>query len=110
MVNTGKWKLTGVRVGEYDTETEEDCYVDEYSTRNMCAHEKNHQDFGIEKIKVHEDYDFDSAHNDIALIRLSRNVPKMEFVKPVCLPWSRRNEDSSYFAVGELIKSLKKSF
>lgn len=52
----------------------------------MCA--DPHQDISVEKIIVHEDYNATkgSPWNDIALIRLARDVVFSEFITPVCLP------------------------
>lgn len=62
----------GVRLGEYNTESESDCIqeLDFYD----CADPP--QDFGVEKIIPHDAYrpDTSDQHNDIALLRLDRNV------------------------------------
>lgn len=62
----------GVRLGEYNTESESDCIqeLDFYD----CADPP--QDFGVEKIIPHDAYrpDASDQHNDIALLRLDRNV------------------------------------
>lgn len=43
----------------------------------------------VEQAIPHEGFDDSSVsrHNDIALIRLSRNVAYGDFIKPVCMPW-----------------------
>ncbi|XP_026479347.1 CLIP domain-containing serine protease 2-like [Ctenocephalides felis] len=76
--------LVGVRLGEYNTESESDCIqeLDFYD----CADPP--QDFGVEKIIPHDAYrpDTSDQHNDIALLRLDRNVVFSDFIQPLCLP------------------------
>lgn len=93
-------RLINVRLGEYNTETEEDCI--QLNTAKDCAEPV--QNFGIEKIIPHEAYvpvdsSFLQRENDIALVRLSGNVRYSEFVAPICLP-------SALFRGTELTKKL----
>ncbi|XP_062713900.1 CLIP domain-containing serine protease B4-like [Aedes albopictus] len=76
-------KPFSVRLGEWDIDQVIDCDVDDGKT---CANAP--LDVGIEKIITHEGYDphDDSSHNDIALIRLSRDVQMSAYISPVCLP------------------------
>lgn len=69
-----------VRLGEWDTNTPEDCIEDD------CA--DPHQDIPVETIIVHEGYEPKNMqqHNDIALIRLKNPAKLNYFVKPICLP------------------------
>lgn len=74
-------KVTGVRLGEWDQNEEQDC---EYANENCADAPVN---MGIEKIIVHEDYGKnDTYSNDIALIRLNRSVDISQYISPVCLP------------------------
>lgn len=80
-------RLINVRLGEYNTETTEDC-VQLDNARDCADPVKN---YGVEEIIVHEDYrpienSFLQRENDIALLRLSGNVRYSEFVAPICLP------------------------
>lgn len=43
------------------------------------------QDFHIEQIVRHPDYRASSKYNDIALLKIHRNVKISDFVKPACL-------------------------
>jgi len=79
------YSLAGVRLGEHDLLTEEDCDA------GLCAEPV--QNFGIEKVIFHEDYDGVDLHNDIALIKLDQEVRENPFVGPVCLPWGDKGED-----------------
>lgn len=79
------WKLTSVRLGEWDTLTNVDC-DDSYTNEQVCN--EPHVDIPVEEKIVHEGYSSNSKnqHNDIALLRLSRSVEYTEFIKPICLP------------------------
>jgi len=80
------YSIAGVRLGEHNIHTEEDC------DESRCANPV--QNFGIEKVIFHEEYgqpvDF---QNDIALIKLDREARENSFVGPVCLPWLDRGEE-----------------
>lgn len=80
-------RLVNVRLGEYNTETAEDCV--QLENAKDCADPV--QNFGVEEIVIHEGYlstDISSTRrgNDIALLRLSGNAKYSEFVAPICLP------------------------
>uniref|UniRef100_A0A182MYN1 Peptidase S1 domain-containing protein n=1 Tax=Anopheles dirus TaxID=7168 RepID=A0A182MYN1_9DIPT len=74
-----------VRLGEWDTESEVDC-EDEQDDQLACAAPV--QDFGYDRIIVHENYTgrHNDRSNDIALIQLDRPAEYNEYVKPICLP------------------------
>lgn len=86
------WEVIGVRLGEWDLNKEEDCSDGDCSDAPV--------NMGVEKIIVHEDYDPQSKaqYNDIALIRLTRDVNMTAFISPVCLPID--NADRSRTIVG----------
>lgn len=71
-----------VRLGEYDVKTFSDCN----KSRNICTPPV--QDVSIERIIAHEDYAEPSYKNDIALLRLARqvNLTHLPHIKPICLP------------------------
>lgn len=73
-----------IRVGEYNTEEEEDCIIE--SNLQKCSDAP--LDIEVEEIIAHSDFKPDSRDNlnDIALIRLSNDVKNSRFVQPICLP------------------------
>lgn len=77
-------RLTGVRLGEFNVLTNPDCIQDDEDT--ICADEPI--SVGIEEQIVHENYNQYSLHqyNDIALLRLDRDVQTTAYIKPICLP------------------------
>ncbi|XP_037932533.1 serine protease easter-like [Teleopsis dalmanni] len=79
------WKLTGVRLGEWDTTSNPDCEVDVRGKQD-CAPE--HIDVTVEQTIPHPQYNPSSKNqaNDIALLRLSRDITYSAFVRPICLP------------------------
>jgi len=72
--------MTQVRLGDWDIRTNPDC--DENGKCN-----DPYVEIPIEKVIVHEDYNPQktSEGNDIALIKLQREVTFTEFIKPICL-------------------------
>lgn len=76
------WRLTGIRLGEWDRSTSPDC---EISTRGERDCATPHLDVGVEQITYHPSYGSNNLY-DIALIRLDRYVTFTDFVSPVCLP------------------------
>uniref|UniRef100_W8BBZ8 CLIP domain-containing serine protease n=1 Tax=Ceratitis capitata TaxID=7213 RepID=W8BBZ8_CERCA len=81
------WRLTGVRLGEWDTRTNPDCEVDVRGEKD-CA--PTHQDVAVERAISHPGYEPNSKSqaNDLALLRLGRNVQYTDFIRPICLPSS----------------------
>ncbi|XP_015120009.1 CLIP domain-containing serine protease 2 [Diachasma alloeum] len=79
------WRLTNVRLGEYNTDTDPDCVMDSDNSE-VCAPPLI--TVGVEETIVHENYQpLDrNQFNDIALLRLSRDVEFTDYVKPICLP------------------------
>ncbi|XP_055609293.1 CLIP domain-containing serine protease B4-like [Uranotaenia lowii] len=78
-VQHGKWDIIGVRLGEYDTSNQgPDCIND------ACADAP--LDVGVDKVKVHEGYRTKDNVNDIALVRMDRNIPFGDYIHPICLP------------------------
>uniref|UniRef100_A0A1A9UFJ1 CLIP domain-containing serine protease n=1 Tax=Glossina austeni TaxID=7395 RepID=A0A1A9UFJ1_GLOAU len=79
------WRLTGVRLGEWDTTTNPDCEFDIRGNKD-CAPE--HVDVAVERAIPHPMYAPNSRNqlHDIALLRLARRVAFTDFVRPVCLP------------------------
>jgi hypothetical protein len=75
-----------VRLGEWDTSKARDCDDD---NQQFCSDPPI--DIQIEKAITHENYNPEDVnqHNDIALLRLSREVPTSRFIQPICLPVER---------------------
>ncbi|XP_032521123.2 CLIP domain-containing serine protease HP8-like [Danaus plexippus] len=83
------WRLSQVRLGEWNVATKTDCVRDDCSPDPL--------DINIEEIIPHEDYDPDKGQqNDIALLRLARNVAFNDFVKPICLPVNSALKKSTF--------------
>lgn len=75
------YQAEGVRLGEHTISNEgKDCKGTECADLPV--------DRNIEKIIVHEEYDANSKNqlNDIALVRLDRDVSWTHYVQPICLP------------------------
>lgn len=71
----------GVRLGEFNINTIEDC------EGSSCAPPV--QDFYIDTVIIHPNFDKKNLHNDIALLRLSTKVNMTyDNVQPICLPTS----------------------
>ncbi|XP_034104283.1 serine protease grass-like isoform X8 [Drosophila albomicans] len=73
-------ELLYVRLGEHNISQQIDC------KGNFCAPPV--EDIGIERIFVHEKYSHETHHNDIALVKLSKDVEFRESIIPICLPTS----------------------
>ncbi|XP_019847201.2 serine protease easter [Bactrocera dorsalis] len=74
------WRLTSIRLGEWDTRTDPDC------TADGCA--PKYRSNSIERITTHPGYGKHNDPNDIALVRLTASVPFSDYIKPICLPRS----------------------
>ncbi|XP_055525728.1 CLIP domain-containing serine protease B9-like isoform X2 [Wyeomyia smithii] len=75
-------ELVSVRLGEYDTTTEIDCI--EQDNERICADPP--LDVPIEEKLPHPEYNETTKLNDIALLRLNRDIRYSDFVQPICLP------------------------
>ncbi|XP_050305995.1 CLIP domain-containing serine protease HP8-like [Anthonomus grandis grandis] len=80
------WKIVSVRLGEYNTETEEDCEEIKNTNQTICAPPA--VDVPVEETIAHERYNplDTNQYHDIALLRLSRNVAYTAYVRPICIP------------------------
>lgn len=76
-------KIVGVRIGEYNINTKEDCSGD--GSFRVC---ENHiQDTRVDEIIIHEDFTYDPPANDIALIRVKKQMDlSHKNTEPICLP------------------------
>ncbi|XP_034247821.1 CLIP domain-containing serine protease 2-like [Thrips palmi] len=75
-----------VLLGEHRRSVDPDC-----DDNDVCA-EKT-QVFTAEKIIIHRQYSKSTFKNDIALIRLKKEVTFTMWVKPICLPVSTKTAD-----------------
>lgn len=88
------WTLFGVRLGDWDKTTTEDC-DESFVEEKVCSDPT--VDISIELKITHENYDPYSRnqHYDIALLRLSREVDYTHYIQPICLQVDKnlRNEN-----------------
>ncbi|XP_060646974.1 melanization protease 1 [Drosophila nasuta] len=79
------WRLTGVRLGEWDTTMDPDC-TKERSGRSDCN--DPYVDVPVSEAIPHPQYPGNARDqmNDIALLRLQNQVALTDFISPVCLP------------------------
>lgn len=79
------WRLTGVRLGEWDTTTNPDC-VKERSGKTDCN--DPYVDVQVTEVIPHPQYPGNARDqlHDIALLRLRTQVAFTDFIYPVCLP------------------------
>ncbi|KYB26592.1 Transmembrane protease serine 9-like Protein [Tribolium castaneum] len=81
-------ELVLVRLGEHDLLADKDCFtINNYTT---CA--PPHVDFTIQEVTVHKQYNTRTIQNDIALIKVRRQIRFTEYIKPICLPFERHLE------------------
>lgn len=92
------WRLESVRLGEYNTATDQDCIADGENSM-ICADDPI--SVGIEEQIAHESYNPLSKDQkyDIALLRLNRAVSFTNYIKPICLP-STATVESKLFVAG----------
>ncbi|EDV94551.1 GH19111 [Drosophila grimshawi] len=79
------WRLTGVRLGEWDTSMNPDC-IQERNGRRDCN--DPYVDVPVSQIIAHPQYPVTEKdqHHDIALLRLRNAVTFTASISPVCLP------------------------
>ncbi|KAF2881088.1 hypothetical protein ILUMI_25090 [Ignelater luminosus] len=75
--------LDGVRLGEWRISTTTDC---EEGKASICTDPV--VDLKIEEGIVHPQYSRRKFKNNIALLRLERNIEYTDFIQPICLPVS----------------------
>lgn len=80
------WRLISIRFGENDLNQNPDC--EGYGSNRDCA--DAYLNVPVEQVIVHDQYSTfnEQQYNDIALVRLAKNVKFTAFVKPICLPTS----------------------
>ncbi|XP_063375042.1 transmembrane protease serine 9-like [Cydia amplana] len=71
-----------VFLAEYDTDTyPEDCIMS--NGQKECIHNIVRK---VEHVIIHKDYNDTYLQNDVALLRLSSDIPYTDFIRPICLP------------------------
>ncbi|KAL7024686.1 hypothetical protein ACKWTF_013167 [Chironomus riparius] len=83
-----KWKLSKVRLGEWDQRTNPDCQTIE----NEVICNNDHVEVPVVEVIVHPEYYSLGAaqYNDIALLKLQQDVEYTAWIKPICLPLDSR--------------------
>ncbi|KAL7024687.1 hypothetical protein ACKWTF_013168 [Chironomus riparius] len=78
------WKITKVRLGEWDMRTNPDCQEDFCNDRYV--------EVPVVNILVHPEYYFEGVaqYHDIAILKLGRKVEFSNWIKPICLPVDAR--------------------
>jgi hypothetical protein len=92
----GEWTLESVRVGEWDTASDEDCEYNEEGILQFCAAKPINIKV-VDQI-VHPLYNKHAAtsYHDIAILRLAKPVKFTDDVKPICLPLNPAFETIDY--------------
>lgn len=73
-----------VILGEYDKSRNPDCYYEHDSTgKELNPTCLETEEFGVESVMVHPDFDRRRYQNDIGLIRLDRDVTVKGNLKPL---------------------------
>ena len=91
------WRLESVRLGEYNLATNPDCIPDGENGQ-VCADDPI--SVGIDEQIAHESYRPSARDHkyDVALLRLSRDVPFTNYIKAICLPSHADFAQSLYVA------------
>jgi hypothetical protein len=92
-----------VRLGEWNTATEEDC-DDSFIDEEVCSDKP--LDIMVETAIRHPEYNARSKKNDIALLRLEENVNYTMFIKPICLPTEFVTQNANLNGVSLLVAGI----
>ncbi|XP_001656656.2 melanization protease 1 [Aedes aegypti] len=86
LANRTDFQLLNVRLGELDKSQYLDCSVYETGdeAEKDCADPAD--DYGVETIRIHPEYNHETFQNDIGLIRLNRDVVMHDNTNPICMP------------------------
>lgn len=82
--------LRNVRLGEWDLSSDKDCIPD----TNECNDPP--VDVDIARVIIHPNYDPEYHWNDIALLRLAKQIVYTEWISPICMPFSSRFRKNEY--------------
>ncbi|XP_062540198.1 CLIP domain-containing serine protease B10-like [Armigeres subalbatus] len=85
LTNKTDVQLLNIRLGELDKSQYQDCvsYGSDIAEKD-CAEPAD--DYGVESIAIHPEYNQQTFLNDIGLIRLNKNVTMHDNTSPICLP------------------------
>ncbi|KAH8310326.1 hypothetical protein KR044_000782, partial [Drosophila immigrans] len=87
---TASANIIGVRLGEHNLATEVDCTV----RQTDCL--PPYEEFGVEEIRPHPNYDRASNSYDIALIKLNGSVIFKTHIMPICLPIDSNSQNIGF--------------
>ncbi|XP_059044939.1 CLIP domain-containing serine protease HP8-like [Achroia grisella] len=88
-----KYQRLAARLGEYDVSSDLDCL------QGICSETV---DIEISDVFIHPGYD--SHRHDIAVLRLAKEAPYTDFIRPVCLPTGAVRQDVTFYAAGWGVK------
>ncbi|XP_055617608.1 serine protease grass-like [Toxorhynchites rutilus septentrionalis] len=81
-------QLDHIRLGEHTRSEEIDCII--FRDKKGAELERDCadpvEDYGVESIIIHPDYNRPKYSNDIGLVRLNRDVTMKDHIRPICLP------------------------
>merc|ERR1711874_824366 len=99
------FELSVVRVGEHDLSKDIDCNSD----GSLCNVPP--QDIGVEEVVFHESYGKPKPfQNDIAIIKLDRDVEINDFVAPICLPFLHQDDENYLSTRMEVDGEMREAF
>ncbi|XP_066248691.1 phenoloxidase-activating factor 3-like [Euwallacea similis] len=78
----GYLQVDKIVLGEYDTRNATDCFVTQYGSE--CSDPL--QILNVEKIIKHQSFSTSTTRNDIALIKVEKDIVYSKYVQPICLP------------------------
>ena len=90
-----RWKLTHVRLGEWDTSTTHDCDSSDSIQPANCSYAFT--EIPVDTPVVHENFSLPTLHHDIALIPLKQNVEFTVLIQPICLPLTLKLRKLDFF-------------
>ncbi|CAH1984237.1 unnamed protein product [Acanthoscelides obtectus] len=57
-------------------------------------------DLNIKQYKIHDEYDYSTKYNDIALIEVEQKIQFSERVRPACLYWNNGDPEDEMWVIG----------
>ncbi|KAK9869223.1 hypothetical protein WA026_002974 [Henosepilachna vigintioctopunctata] len=89
------WRLSAVRLGEYDKDSDNDCINNGFTKECLKSPPIDVQ---VQERIAHENYDPEDPDqkHDIALLRLRKEVEYTDYIKPICLPLLESERQKTY--------------